>query len=73
MLSRAQMILLLLTISLLFLVYAQLRTPLSMSTSSSSSSPSCPSFDPLTSLSQLPSLAKGRPCGHVATLNALYR
>ena len=72
MLSRAQMIVLFFTIGLLLLLYALPHTPLSL-VSMSTSNTSCPSFDPLTSLSQLPELAKGRQCGHVATLNALYR
>ena len=67
MLNRAQRIALFLTSSLVLLFYVSLlQTPFSLA-------PPCLPFQPLTSLSQLPELAKGRQCGHVATLNALYR
>ena len=67
MLNRAQRIALFLTSGLVLLFYVSLlQTPFFLA-------PPCLPFHPLTSLSQLPELAKGRQCGHVATLNALYR
>ena len=73
MISRNQMIFLLLFTSLLLLFYIQLNTPFSLSSKSDSFSP-CPPFEPLTSLSQLEELTKrSQCCGHVKTLNTLYR
>ena len=66
------MIFLLLFTSLLLLLYMLLHNPLSISSKSDFSS-LCPPFEPLTSLSQLKELTKRSQCGHVKTLNTLYR
>ena len=66
MISRNQMIFLLLFTSLLLLLYMLLHNPLSIC------SP-CPPFESLTSLLQLKELTKRSQCGHVKTLNTLYR
>ena len=72
MISRNQMICLFLPTSLLLLLYMLLHIPFSLSSKSHSISP-CPPFEPLTSLSQLKELTKRSQCGHVKTLNTLYR
>ena len=73
MISRNQMIFLLLFTSLLLLIYMLLHIPFSLSSKSHFCSP-CPPFEPLTSLSQLEELTKrSQCCGHVKTLNTLYR
>jgi len=73
MISRNQMIFLLLLTSLLLLLYMLPHIPFSLSSRSDFCSP-CPPFQPLTSLSQLEELTKrSQCCGHVKTLNTLYR